>query len=418
MPYQFKDNGFRKVPRTGVIYVMARARAHGFHYGHQEWANLGQGAPQTDDIPGSPERLHSLSLDHSTSEYSPVAGDETLRQAVADLYNARYRQGRRSQYSYENVAISGGGRLALTRIAATLGNINLGHFLPDYTAYEELLNTFSNFISIPIPYNQRTGFRLSAREIESFIINMGLGAILLSNPCNPTGQLLAGERLSRLIEAGKQDGCSLIFDEFYSHYIYDREQPGPLSASAYVKNVNEDNVLVVDGLTKNWRYPGLRLSWTLGPKQIIEGLASAGSFLDGGAVHAVQKAALPLIDRAYADQEAAAIRSHFAAKRDYMVRRLREMGFVMQAPPRGSFYCFPSLEAMPPPLRDGMAFFNELLKYRVICVPGEFFDVNPGNRRKNLPSRLKGYVRFSFGPPMHELVQGLDQVETMLRQYR
>ena len=31
-------------------------------------------------------------------------------------------------------------------------------------------------------------------------------------------------------------------------------------------NVEKDSVLIVDGLTKNWRYPGLRIAWTLGPK--------------------------------------------------------------------------------------------------------------------------------------------------------
>ena len=43
----------RPVPRTGVIYVMARAQERGFHYGHPGWANLGQGAPQAGEIPGS-----------------------------------------------------------------------------------------------------------------------------------------------------------------------------------------------------------------------------------------------------------------------------------------------------------------------------------------------------------------------------
>ena len=40
--------------------------------------------------------------------------------------------------------------------------------------------------------------------------------------------------------------------------------------------------MIVDGLTKNWRYPGWRVTWTVGPKQVIEAVESAGSFLDGG----------------------------------------------------------------------------------------------------------------------------------------
>ncbi len=43
--------GFRSVPRTGVIYVTHEATRHGFVYGHPEWANLGQGSPETGLIP-------------------------------------------------------------------------------------------------------------------------------------------------------------------------------------------------------------------------------------------------------------------------------------------------------------------------------------------------------------------------------
>ena len=40
--------------------------------------------------------------------------------------------------------------MALTRLASALGNVNMGHFIPDYTAYEELLSVFKAFSAIPI----------------------------------------------------------------------------------------------------------------------------------------------------------------------------------------------------------------------------------------------------------------------------
>ena len=45
-----------------------------------------------------------------------------------------------------------------------------------------------------------------------------------------------------------------------------------------------------------------------------------------------------------------------------------------------------------------MQFFKAALEEKVICVPGEFFDVNPGKRRAGRPSRFRQYARFSFGP--------------------
>ena len=412
------SNNFKSVPKTGVLFVMAKAQEYGFYYGNHEWSNLGQGAPETGDILSGLNRQLQIEIDSVSAEYGPVAGNTELRKAVADLYNHRYRRDKKSQYTYENISISAGGRSALTRIAATIGNMNLGHFLPDYTAYEELLGLFNSFVSIPIASAEKNGFKPSIADIKAAIIDLGLGAILLSNPCNPTGQVLQGENLHKLVEMTKSLGCSTIFDEFYSHYVYRKYKVESLSAARYVENVNDDNVLLVDGLTKNWRYPGLRIGWTVGPVELIEGITAAGSFLDGGAVHAIQKAVIPLLKSDYAKRECRSIQNIFQRKRDYMVERLQQMGFVLKSVPTGSFYCFPSLENFAAPYQDGMVLFNELLKQKVICVPGEFFDVNPGRRRRNIVSRLKKYVRFSFGPDMDEIAQGLDRLATVVQNFK
>ncbi|MFT7587102.1 MAG: aspartate/methionine/tyrosine aminotransferase [Cellvibrionaceae bacterium] len=136
--------GFRQVPRTGVIYVMHKATERGFSYDNPEWANLGQGAPEVGPLEGSPERISTITIDMNRHEYGPVTGQVELRQKVTDLYNNLYRKDKASKYTYENVSLAGGGRIALTRLAAALGNINMGHFLPDYTAYEELLSVYTD----------------------------------------------------------------------------------------------------------------------------------------------------------------------------------------------------------------------------------------------------------------------------------
>lgn len=408
---------FRPVPKTGVIYVMSEAAQRGFHYGHPDWANLGQGAPETGPLPGAPERLASVAMTDADHEYAPVGGLMELRQAVAELYNARYRRGMASQYTAENVAISSGGRSGLTRIAAALGNTHLGHLLPDYTAYAELLDNFRAFVPIPIVVDRESGFRLSPRVLEREILGRGIGAMLFSNPCNPTGQRLGGHELGELLEVARRTRCNLILDEFYSHYLYDHpvDNPPAESAAAAVEDVDSDPVLVVDGLTKNWRYPGWRLSWTLGPKDVIARIISAGSFLDGGPAHPLQVAAIPLLDPAVADAEARAIQATFGAKRRLMLDACRKIGLVVDPAPRGAFYCFASLERLPPSLRDGHSFFRAALEQQVIVVPGRFFDVDPGGRRAHLPSRLEGYVRLSFGPAESELRRGLDRLAAVAR---
>ncbi len=379
----------------------------GYRPGSAAWANLGQGAPETGPLPGAPARVHEVHFGDADLEYAPVAGLPELRDAVAALYNHRYRAGKASQYTRDNVAVVAGGRTGLTRLVSTLGRAHLGHFLPDYTAYEELLDAFHTFVPIPILLDPDERYRFRKDDLEQEILGRGLGALLLSNPCNPTGKVVQGEDLQGWVDVARELRCALIFDEFYSHYVYGGAEP-TVSAAACVHDVNEDPVVILDGLTKNWRYPGFRVAWVVGPASIIEAVASAGSFLDGGCARPMQLAALPLLDPAVAEAEARAIQASFRAKRRRMMEGLEALGIHVDLPPQGGFYCWGRLERLPRGLNTGMELFRAALDHGVICVPGEFFDVDPGQRRGGRPSRFRHFARFSFGPSMDVIERGLE----------
>ncbi len=409
-------SAFRRVPKTGVIFVMSEAGRQGYGVDdRREWTNLGQGQPETGILEGAPPRVAAVPITEADHEYAPVTGLWELRDAVAQHYNRRYRRGMPTQYSAENVAISGGGRTGLSRLAAALGRINLGHFLPDYTAYEELLDLFRLFNPIPILLDPRRNYDFSGQELEDEIKGRGLSAVLMSNPCNPTGKLVGGGDLAEWLERARRVDCAMILDEFYSHYIWDRD-PADATAATFVEDVDVDPVVIVNGLTKSWRYPGWRLSWTVGPREVIDRLASAGSFLDGGAARPLQRAAVGLLADEVTEAEIGAISGRFEAKRDMMLQRLRAMGIRVDFEPQGTFYIWGDLSDLPAGLDDGMSFFRAALQRKVICVPGEFFDVNPGQRRSGRYGRFKKYVRFSFGPPEEELRRGLDRLDALLQE--
>ncbi len=413
-------DAFRDVPKTGVIFVMSQAGARGWTGADESWTNFGQGMPEAGDIPGAPERIKAIDVDTADHEYAPVAGIPELREAVADHYNRLYRVGKSSQYTADNVCISSGGRAALTRIAASLGRINLGHFLPDYTAYEELLDLFRLFSPIPILLDPDRGYDFSPRELEREVLGRGLAAVLMSNPCNPTGRVISGELLRSWVDIARRLECTLILDEFYTHYVWEGEPDDGFkkaTAAAYVEDVDYDPVVIVNGLTKNWRYPGWRVAWTLGPRDVIERLSSAGSFLDGGGNRPMQRAAVPLLSDEHALAEVAAIQSTFREKRAMMLDRLTSMGIRVECPPNATFYVWGNVSGLPEGINDGMSFFQAALDEKCICVPGEFFDVNPGQRRGRL-SRFKNHVRFSFGPSQDSLSAGLDRLEAMVDRHR
>jgi aspartate/methionine/tyrosine aminotransferase len=384
---------------------------------HPEWCNLGQGQPDTGELPGAPARRRQVLIERLDQDYAPVGGLWELREAIAGLYNTLLRRGMPSQYSAENVAVSGGGRVSLMRACAAVGSINLGHFLPDYTAYEELLDIFRRFTPIPILLDPQSGYSFSAEQLEREILGRGLGAILMSNPCNPTGKLVHGDELARWVGLARSLDCTLMLDEFYSHYIWQGDEP-IVSAAKYVEDVERDPVVIFDGLTKNWRYPGWRVTWTVGPRKVIEALTSAGSFLDGGGSAPMQRAATEILDVDYVERETAAIRSAFRQKRDLLVKGLAALGVRFDAEPEGSFYAWGDLSQLPASVNTGETFFRAALQKKLITVPGTFFDVDPGQRRHGRPSRFRHHARFSFGPELATMEEALRRLGELVAEAR
>jgi aspartate/methionine/tyrosine aminotransferase len=412
--------GFREVPFTGVIYVMHRAISVGYRADDPSWSNLGQGAPQTDSILGEKlARIDQVMITSKEHEYGGVSGEKPLREKIAHFYNTVFRQHKQSKYTWENVSVCGGCRLGLTRLVAALGNINMGHFLPDYTAYEELLSIFKSFIPIPILLDATQEYRKSNAIIEDEIKGRGLRALLMSNPCNPTGQVTWGEELNDLIKLACQYNCTFIIDEAYSHYIYRQsheKKPFIVSAAEYIDNVNEDPIVIVDGVTKNWRYPGWRIGWVVGPKKIIHLLSSTASFLDGGPNHPFQNVVMQLLEPELVLSDSITLQNFFQQKRDYTLKRLYDMGLHVEAEPQGTFYVWINLSNLPAAINTGTSFFEACLKEKVITVPGVFFDVNPDKRRTY--ARYEHYSRLSFGPNLQVIKQGLDNIEKVIAKYK
>lgn len=92
-------------------------------------------------------------------------------------------------------------------------------------------------------------------------------------------------------------------------------------------DVDDDNVLIIDGMTKRFRLPGWRIAWVVGPKEFIKAVGSCGSYLDGGANVPFQLASIPMLEPNFVVKEMAALQQHFKGKLDFVIQRLTSMGF-------------------------------------------------------------------------------------------
>lgn len=127
-----------------------------------------------------------------------------------------------------------------------------------------------------MPLSEDDGYHIHPDKIAEEI-SRGSSVILTSNPRNPTGRVVCNPELAE-IQAICRGRATLISDEFYSGYNYTSDCDGStISAAENIEDVNEDDVLIIDGLTKRFRLPGWRIAWILGPKGMQAHFPAPGS---------------------------------------------------------------------------------------------------------------------------------------------
>ena len=406
----------RRFPKPmGIVLAMKNATDRGYDPLDTSWTNMGQGQPEVGPINGAPARHSLLGMEsHYTDDsYGPLQGAYDLRRAVADHYNRLYRKKKRIKYTPENVAITAGGRLALARIIGAMAQRRVGFVNPDYAAFGGILSLFGKITPVPITSTYDTGFKIVMRDFLNQLSGRSVEALLLSNPCNPTGTVVGKSDLSALVSFASESDTMVILDEYYSPYVYNGN--GALSAASIVEDVEDTPLVIVDGLTKSFRLPGWRIGWIVGPRTVIQNIVAVGSQLDGGAPSFMQRAATAVLAPEYADRDLAATRACFGNKRDFCLNVLQEdVGVEFPYKNDGTIYLFGAVGHLPPPLNTGLGFFESALKHQVITVPGEYFDLNEVLGVSSGQSALKSFVRFSFGPSWSALNQGIDRLREMV----
>lgn len=88
--------------------------------------------------------------------------------------------------------------------------------------------------------------------------------------------------------------------------------------------------------------------------------------MDGGTNVPFQEAAIPMLEPNKVLNEMKALQRHFKDKRDYVLRRLEDLGFNIKHIPDSTFYIWLDLSSLPKEINDGLNFFQKCLEEKVI----------------------------------------------------
>ncbi len=217
--------------------------------------------------------------------------------------------------------------------------------------------------------------------------------IIVTNPNNPTGAILADDEIDRIVAAADRVGAWILADEIYAG----AELDGVRSPTFWGRY---DRVVITSGLSKAYGLPGLRLGWAVGPADFIERLWSYKDYTSiapGTLSDLLARAALrPQTRHRIEERTRDILRRNLRLLADWLSERSDIFRFHE---PRAGAICYTRYEldinssALARRLKD---------EGNVLVVPGDHF-------------HMDGYLRIGYGAPTHELGEALDRVETVLR---
>lgn len=192
-------------------------------------------------------------------KYPESDGSDLLRERIALLYPGA---------TAENVVVTNGTSEAnFTTLWGLLeGGDRAAVMLPTYMQTWGLSRAFAGRADA---YRLRLRGRGSARrwalDVTSLerAVSKKTRLIVVTNPNNPTGAVLAEEEMDAIVEAARSVKAWIVADEVYRGAEIAGGRPSPTFWGRYGK------VLVTSGLSKAFGLPGLRIGWIAGPPRVL-----------------------------------------------------------------------------------------------------------------------------------------------------
>ena len=320
--------------------------------------HLGIGDPDFD----TPKQISSLlkeAIDNNKTHYSPLAGENGLRQEIAshamDLYGGDIKK--------ENIAVLPGAQAAL--FSAFLCLAERGDEVivlePTYATYPAVIQASGAKI-VTVKLDEKTGYQLKVSDIKRAITSK-TKAILINSPSNPSGAVFKQDTLNALAYLCKRERIWLVTDEVYWSLTYEDDH-----ASAFFQNETRANVIVINSLSKSHAMTGWRVGWVIAPEEIIDALTSLSQAQYFGVSQFIQLAAI----EALRDKKNPQIfKGLFLSRRDAFIKEIKKSELLQFSVPQGGMFLLINIEKTG---LDGGKFAERLLQEEhVAVVPGYGF---------------------------------------------
>ncbi|AYD40522.1 pyridoxal phosphate-dependent aminotransferase [Clostridium fermenticellae] len=343
------------------------------------------------DTPVNIKEAVKKAVDEGYTHYSPNAGMDELRQAVANYYK-KYSK----DYTFENVMITVGGLEALTLSLFTTINSGDEVIIPDpgFPNYEGQV-MMAGGKPVPVPIYEENDFKIRAEDIEK-AITPKTKAIVLNSPSNPLGSVLNKSDIEAIAKIAEKYDLLVYSDEVYDKIVYDDCNSFSMAEIPGVRN----RVIVINSFSKSYAMTGWRLGYIVADKNIISNMPKLQEGMVSCVPTFIQKAGIEALN---GSQDAVKnMIADYARRRDILIDGLNNIPGITCKKSPGSFYAFPNIKSFG---KGSQEFAEELVRgARVVVVPGSAFG-----------KMGEGYLRLVFANSDENLQEAIARIDEYIR---
>ncbi len=318
------------------------------------------------------------------THYTPVAGREALRAAIANAHNLRTGQGA----DPENVIFMAGAQNALFTASLCLAGPG-----DEVLAFEPLYPTYPATIEVSgarmvrVPAPAAGGFRPDLKALEA-AITARTRAIFFASPNNPSGHVMSAADLAVIGDLARRHALWVVVDEVYAGLAPGGRVPS-LAASL------PEQVVTVGSLSKTHAMPGWRAGWMVGPEALVAHAEALAIAMLYGLPGFIQEAALTAIG--IAPQAESTMRDYCRQRCSLVMETLAGTPGLVCTPPDAGMFMLIDVRATG---LSGYDFMRELYRsQRVSVLHGDAFGKGTA-----------GFIRLCFTTDEKSLREGCARI--------
>jgi len=352
--------------------------------------HLGIGEPKN-KTPINAILASAAKLTSGEVKYTPTDGTLALKKAIIRYTEENYDR----LVAPENVIVTNGAKQSLFNILYSILNPQdeVIVLAPYWVSYPEIIKMCN---ARPVIVTPEDGtFTPRFEDIERAITSY-TRAIIVNSPNNPSGVIYPSGLIEKLADFCERKGIVMICDDIYHKLTFDRKEAAPAWRFTQ-KDVENSNIIVVNGVAKVYGMTGFRVGWVVAPRDLVRVMTNVTAQTTSSVSPVSQAAAEGALNGMQSVVEA--LRLQIENNRNVLLQEMKSFNGARLIPPEGTFYALPDLRAFSSNSVELSKFL--LKKALVVTVPGKEFG-------------MEGHIRLSFSGTVKDVTEGIARIKWAL----